>query len=189
MATHLDLIASFFIGGMLLLMLLNMNAGLVACTNGTGLSQITQLNALGTAEIITWDLKRAGLRVPAPALAFLSASPEAFTFRGDVNSDGAVDTVTYILALGGVPSTPNPNDRMLYRRVGLAPPQRLSSGIIGFDVTYRDSLGAVITAPVPADSLAVIRSVDIALDVESTESYGDEYARFFLEFSVRPKSL
>jgi hypothetical protein len=187
---HLDIIASFVIGGMLMLMLINMNAGLVACTTDTVLSQITQINAMGTAEVIRADLKRAGLRVPAGLPAFLSASPEAMTILGDIDGDGAHDTLTYFLAVGGADNTPNPNDRMMYRRDGANAPEPFSAGITGFEMTYRDEFGNVKGFPIAGDSaLASIRRVDVVLVVESTERYGEEFQRFVTEFTVRPKSL
>jgi len=185
LAAHLDILASFFIGGLLLLMVLNMNAGLLACTQGTGLNMVIQQNAVSTVELVDRDLRRAGLRVSGTP--FLAATDTSFAFVGDVDSDGVPDTVRYRLgSTSTLSGTPNPRDRMLYRKVNSGPEQAFSGDVVSMKVTYLDPDAAVIPTPVVLDQ---IRALKVEMHFESGYSYGGEYAELFLEFSVTPKSI
>jgi hypothetical protein len=185
MAAWIDLIGSFVFGGLLGLNVLRLNADMSDHSFESSLTYIAQSAALTIAQIVEEDVARAGYG--AAGTAILAADSTQFEFRGDLDGDGAVDTLHYYLSsLQAASGTQNPRDRILYRALNGGTPQALDLGITSFNLSYFDAAGDSLALPVAAGD---IRQIRIDLVVESAEPYDTTYARAFLPLRLWPKNL
>jgi hypothetical protein len=116
MAMMLDLIGSVVLAGFVILMGLRMNANLANSGGSYKADVVVQENLVSLVESIEYDFRKMGYGVSDPTKVILRADSNAITFRGDIDDNGVVDTVEWYLG-GLVGSTPNPSDRILYRRI------------------------------------------------------------------------
>ena len=117
--------------------------------------------------------------------AFLVADSLQVRFAGDLDADGAVDTLHYYTG-AAVAATANPGDFVLYRAVSGLSPQGLRAGITAFRLSYYGAAGDSLAAPV---DLAQVRTVRVQLTAESAAPYDGDYARAFADVRVTPKNL
>ena len=93
MSTMLDLVGSFVIGGMLLLMILTAQSNLVESSYQRTMDLIAQENIATFIELFQYDFRKMGFGVPDSAVQ--AADSTSVTFLADLNADGSVDTVSY----------------------------------------------------------------------------------------------
>ena len=156
-AAILDVLGSMVIGGMLLLILFRLNDSTTQNTYNFSGELVTQQNMVTTVEVLEYDFRKIGycenpLALPDPEEnAILYADTSKIRFLTDVlvppyndpHGDGVVDTMEYYLGRK-ITSTPNPNDRMLFRIVN-SDTTGVNLGITEFKIRYfRDSLMATL---------------------------------------------
>ena len=180
MNAMLDIICSFIIGGLLMLNLQRMNGDLVTRTYKGGNEYIAQSNATFLSEMLNEDLHKIGYGVTGKKITL--ADTTHLTFYGDVNRNGAVDSVKYVLG-GGLPRTTNPHDRMFNRMFNGQAADSVSLGVTAFQFTYYDSSGAATT------NLANIKGIQADVTLESPAPYDTSYAKSFVRVVVWPKNL
>lgn len=183
MGAILDLIGSFIIGGLLLLMVLavNNNASQFSVQNGQQLS--TQENLTELAAEIEYDFRKIGYHVPVHSASILSCDSTSVTFLADMDNNGTVETVSY--ALGSpytVRGTENPNDKQLTRQVGLTQIKN-SLGLTDFKLKFYDSHGNLTW------TTTAIKCVEITLKVESQFSVEGEFAQSIWTTRIYPRNL
>jgi hypothetical protein len=189
----IDIIGSTIIGGLLLLILIRMNA--TALQNNfdyTG-EKIVQQNLVEVVQLIEYDFRKIGYcrdqtKIPKQSMAILHADSTSITFQTDLPiitspisdlqyGNSIVDTVHYYLgSTSELSSTPNPNDRVLYRVVNHNPALGASLGVTKFKLTYYDPTGAIIgnTAnPLPSAPPLGIASIQVDVAVGNQIAYGD----------------
>ncbi len=116
MNTILDLVGAPIIAGIAFLLLVNLNTASTGTKFSSDTGLILQQNAETLAEIIENDLRKIGYKYNGTAITV--ALPKMLTFYADIDTNGVTDQVT--LSLGDsteVTSTPNPHDKILYRKV------------------------------------------------------------------------
>jgi len=96
-----------------------------------------------------------------------------------------VDTLYYQIG-NQVSSTPNPNDRPLYRTRNSTSTDTLRLGLTRFALSYFNASGDSLALPVTLDA---VRQIRVDLTVESTASYDTTYARTFMQLRVWPKNI
>jgi hypothetical protein len=183
MSTLLDMVGSFVIGGMLLMMILNVNANYSEQTTENQLQLIVQENLAELVSEIEFDFRKIGYHVNNPALAITQADTSSITFWGDVDNNGTVDQVRYWLGpLGEVYGTVNPRDRMFHRSVN---GQTISSslGVVNFRLRFYDVGGA------STNNLTLVKRIDYYLLVENAFPVDTVYARAAWNGTIRPKNL
>ena len=180
MAAYLDIICSFVIAALLMLNVQRMNADLVTRTYKGGNEYVAQSNATFLSEMLDEDLHRVGYGVSGKKITL--ADTTHLTFYGDVNRNGAVDSVKYVLG-GSLPRTTNPRDRMFNRMFNGQAADSVSLGVTSFSFTYYDSTGTATT------NLAKIKGIQADITVESTAPYDTSYAKSFVRVVVWPKNL
>jgi hypothetical protein len=116
MAFVLDLIGSVILAGFVMMMGLRLNANLTNSNGSYRADVIVQENLVNLVECIEYDFRKMGYGVQDPTAVILRADSNAITFRGDIDDNGIVDTVEWYTGKL-VTSTPNPSDRLLYRRI------------------------------------------------------------------------
>jgi len=179
----IDIVGSSIIGGMLLLMLFNINDS--ATENSyTYMSELTVQEALvEVVALIEFDFRKIGYcsdwtQIPDPTKAILAAGANSISFITDTDNNGIVDTLRYYLgATSELTQTPNPRDRYLYRVINSEAAIGANLGITQFDLEYFDALGNPISLPITQPS--EIFTMRISVTVENIAAYDENYSNAF----------
>ncbi|MCX6640053.1 MAG: hypothetical protein NTW14_06170 [bacterium] len=183
MSSILDLVGSFIIGGLLLMMILSFNANVSEMSTQDQLELIVQQNMTELVSEIEFDFRKIGYRVPNPALAVISADTSGISFRGDIDDDGTVDVLTYQLGTTGeMRGTHNPRDRIIRRTVN-GQTTTGSLGVTGLRLRYYDLGGTATT------NVTLIKTIEYRLSLESPFPIDTTYARATWNGIIRPKNL
>ena len=188
-STLIDILGSTIIGGMLLLILLRLNDSAVANSFQYNGELIIQKNLVEVVKLLEFDLRKIGYcadwtALPDPSKSIIAVDTSSITYLTDLptsanpNGDGVVDTLRYYLGdAEELSSTPNPNDRMLYRKVNSNSPLGANLGVTKFEFKFYNTFGNEIPFPivVPGE----IQSMQIDLAVEDIAAYNNEYRRVF----------
>ncbi len=184
MSSHLNLIGSIIIGGMVLLMITRFNSSLSETSKEQTLNALTIENSAAIVRLIEFDFNRMGLRVAMNTNPILQADSTRITFLSDIDYNGVVDTLRYFLSdTSSVGFTVNPRDRILYRLVNHQAQRDAALGVTHFRIRYLNSLGYA-TADV-----SQIRTFLISLRIESIVPYDQRYASFYWETRISPPNL
>lgn len=186
-STLMDIIGSAIVGGILLLILLRMNETAIANNYQYSGERIVQQNIVELVSLLEYDFRKIGYcrdwtQIPDPALAIIHADSTSITFLTDIVTnanpygDGIVDALKYYLGpTSELTSTPNPNDRILYRVVNHNSALGSNLGITQFKLKYLDATGAQITN-MPAHPPFGIAAMQIDIAVENPIAYGNDYS-------------
>lgn len=170
----IDIAGSAIVGGILLLTLFRMNDNATQNTYNFGGELILQENMVTTVEVIEYDFRKIGycenpFKILDPSRAILKADTSSITYLTDVDFDGKVDTVKYDLGSADeLTSTPNPNDKMLYRIVN-GNSTGVNLGVTYFKIRYFDVLNNELTPPLSVPT--GIASMQIDVEVQNTAAY------------------
>ena len=174
-STLIDLIASTVIGGFLLLILFRLNDAAVENNFVYGGEAIAQANLVEVVQLVEHDFRKIGYcrdweQIPDPSKSVLMASQNSIKFLTDEDNDGIVDTLYYYLgSTDELPTTPNPNDKMLYRIKNNGQPIGANLGVTQFDLFYYDAMGNELTFPITVPS--AIYTMQINIKVEDVYGY------------------
>ena len=183
MSAMLDLVGSFIIGGLLMMMILNVNTNFNQMSTEDQLELIVQQNLAELVEEIEFDFRKIGYGMANPWLSIVSADTSSITFWSDLDNDGNVEFVSYQLGpTWEVSGTVNPRDRILRRSVN-GTPVGGSLGVVDFQLILYDVLGAVTT------DLTTVKRIDYHLFLESPFPSDSVYARSAWNATIRPKNL
>ena len=190
----LDLLGSSFVGGMILLMILQMN---LFMSNGRSYSDQElqmQQNAKTQADIINYDLRKIGYDHSGTSI--LIAEKEKIKFVGDLERPGetgygTLDTVEYFVKDSSFAAgTSNPRDiilvRVLNNKDSIAGP---SLGLVKLNFSYLDSLST------PTTDLSKIKFIKTEFWVEPNETVfnyitGQKDPIFtYWEFTIHPRNI
>jgi len=184
MGSHLNLIGSIIIGGMMLLIINNYNSSLSQTSHERTLDAITTYSASGIAKLIEYDFNRMGLRVPQATTVIRRADSSRITFLSDIDNNGNIDSLKYILSVpDSASSTYNPRDRLLYRIMNNEPMRDAALGVTRFRIRYFDWDGHTTT------DVTQMRSFEITLRVESVVPYDTVYSAFYWQTKICPPNL
>ncbi|RJQ47852.1 MAG: hypothetical protein C4534_00500 [Gaiellales bacterium] len=183
MSAVLDLIGSFIIGGLLLMMVLSVNTNVsqFSVQNGMELSSIENMAEL--TQEIEFDFRKIGYRAPNPSAALVRCDSTMIAFLADLDNNGTADSVVYSLgAPSQVGGTCNPRDRKLLRQVGA---QRINSslGLTSFRLRYFDAAGNLTSTP------SAVKSIEVSLQVESPFAVDGAYAVSTWNTRIYPRNL
>ena len=179
----IDILGATLVGGMLLLILFRINDAAVENTYTYGGEYIVQSNLVEVVELLEHDFRKIGYcadwkQIPDPSKAIISADSTSISFLTDLDSDGTVDTLNYYLGpKSELSSTPNPDDRMLYRVVNNETPRGSNLGVVEFRLTYFNAIGSKIEFPVAVPG--EIHTMQINITVENTAAYDEQYSHAF----------
>jgi hypothetical protein len=168
-STLLDLIASISIFGLLFLIILRLNAGASESSSAYFANYMLQRNMLTLTVMLEQDLKRVGLNNGDMNGGILVADSNRFCFMTDldVNDGNPTDVVEYRTGpVAELNTTPNPNDRYLYRSVnGVV--SKMNLGLTQFSILYYDIVDPTNKLTFPIVNLGNIGPVDISIKLES----------------------
>ncbi|PIQ10349.1 MAG: hypothetical protein COW71_02965 [Ignavibacteriales bacterium CG18_big_fil_WC_8_21_14_2_50_31_20] len=188
-STLIDILGSIMIGGILLLILLRLNDAAVANSFQYNADLIIQKNLVEIVTLLEFDLRKIGYcanwqALPDPTKAIIAVDTNSITYLTDLPTianpygDGIVDTLRYYLgAASELSQTPNPRDRMLYRRENSGLNLGSNLGVTQFEFKFFDTFGALI--PFPISVPGEIQSMQIDLALEDVAAYDEQYRRVF----------
>ncbi len=165
MAILLDIVGSVVIAAYVLLMGVRMNATMVNSRDSFNADVTVQENMVALVQTIEYDFRKMGYKVTDPTEVILVADSDHIRFAGDVNDDGVIDTVDWKL---GPPltSSPNPNDRILYRTV--CPSATMGgSAVVSIPGVTQFKLRFLNQDGIPALTLGQIWLVETTIRLES----------------------
>lgn len=193
-STLIDIIGSSLIGGMLMVLLININDSTTEHSY-TYMGELTVQEAL--VEVVTlveYDFRKIGYcrdwsKIPDPTLSILSAGSSSISFLTDTDDDGNPDTLRYYTGpVSELTQTPNPRDRYLYRVINSETPVGTNLGITRFEMEYYNALGSKISFPVVHPS--EIYTMRINITVENIAAYDAQYSNaFWRQLRMAAKNL
>ncbi len=182
-STILDVLGATIIGGLLLLVLLRVNANATENKILNGSDRILQRDLVELALTVENDLRKMGYCADPSKLTesmsrIIYANSSQISYYTDVDRDGNLDSISYYISdTTALSHTANPRDRILYRKVNNQLPLIVSTNIVEFNLNYFDALGKVLTSPVASPSL--ITHMEISFKVEDSEAYDQKYSEAY----------
>ncbi len=187
----LDIVGSVIIGGLLLMTLQRFNNESVANNYKYAGELVVQKNLVEIVKLIEYDFRKIGYsadyaHMPDRAKSILRADTSTIWFLTDLPTDttssygdGVLDTVKYSLGTTSeLTSTPNPNDRKLYRQVNNSARTTANLGLTQFKLTYFDANDAIMTgmsSTMPNLGYG-IKEIMIDVAVENPSAYDNDYS-------------
>lgn len=187
-STMLDVVGSFFIGGILLIMALRLNASGMETSTVYNSNLILQQNLTTLVQMIEHDFRKIGYcrdwkKIPDPSKAIRIADSSRFRFWTDADNNGTVDSLTYFIGpTSELTDTPNPRDRYLYRQVNNGTPVPMNLGVTQFSLRYRDAENDLLTFPVTDPRLVYFMEINVA--VETAAPLEQEYLQDTTQYQV-----
>ncbi len=182
MDSNITLIGSIVIGGIFMMSLMSFYGSLTEYSAEKTLELLSQETTASFMEIINHDFRKIGGGVASPAIAITDTF--SLTFFADVDEDGTVDEVQYSLSTTALASsTPNPNDRILYRTVNGVQTVNTAAGVTAFNVDLLDQYGNFTT------TLMNTWQVVVSITVESPLQIDGQYPRTVWEHRIAPNNL
>jgi len=189
MGSLIDILGSFAIGGMVVLMIISFNMKMQEDSRENFSNQNVQGNMASSAEVLNYYFYKIGYKAPGEKI--LTADSSAIKFAADINNDGTPDTTRFYLGTKSeMAFTENPDDMKLYRQDNSAAPV-LADIITQFKLTYYDSLNSEINYSDLGNSSgrSKIRGIKINLKIESQDKSGNYFPEVEWQKLIRPKNL
>ncbi len=167
MSVLLDIIGSMFLGGILLLTVIDANQ--IASENYSVYNgdMLVQELLIGTAQMLEGELRNMGYGVPETQGTIVQAETSRIGFLIDLGRDGSIDTVRYYVGLPAeLSKTMNKLDRFLYRKVNNAAALKVGVvTILRFRFLTID--GEQLPTPVVSTRLSEANIVEITMEVQN----------------------
>ncbi len=185
MGSWLALISSAIIGGMVLLQLSRFNNDVQRDSYLNMMEDVAYNNLEEVLSIVEYDFARIGQNINDPSeTVVLFADSTDFQYQLDSNGDGVFETMRYYLSdTTALAYTDNPRDRILYRVVNGGAPEKISSGLTEFEMTYYNEAGAETT------NMSIMKSFGVRIVVESEVVYDGDYSKVAWQTRVTPTAL
>ena len=167
MSVMLDLIGSVVIAAFVILIGLQLNQTIAGNADASTANLNVQESMVDIVQSIEYDFRKMGYGVPETQLALIDTGQTHIKFRSDIDNDGTVDIVEWYTG-PVITGLPNPNVRVLYRRVNGGTPVGASLGVTDFKLRYLDQDGG------PPVSLGAIFIIEMTLQVESPYKVQDQ---------------
>lgn len=188
MSSWIDVAGSFIIGGIIILIMANLNIYINTSSAENLYTNIVQDNMASTVNILEHDFYRMGYGINNGRI--IEADSNSIKFISDLNNSGVYDTVAYSVGTtSDLSGTQNPNDKPLYRTLNNGSPKYTES-VTNFDLSYYDSLGNKFNyASLNSSTIrSKIRIIKIYLKIESTEPVDGVYQSAEWERKIFPKN-
>ncbi len=185
MNSILSIVASIVVGSLLLLSIGNFSLALTDDYNRVLQNLETTQQSSAIKKIIYNDMINIGLGINNQEDAMVTAQQNSISFVGDIDNDNAPELVTYSLSDSAMAAfTKNERDRFLLRSINNGQAVVLATGVTKFDLEYLDFPSGNTTA-----DLTVIKTIDITLEIQSTEPVNDVYSSMTWNTRISPPNL
>jgi len=189
MNSLLDVIGSSIIGGIMYLLLFQVNSQISMTSIEILQSTFSSRNTVDAVTVLEYDLNKLGYRVAGD---FITAAEEnKIEFWSDIKNEDSTVKVLYFLGDSTeVSGTINPNDRPLYRRVADGDTQMVSV-VRDFKITYLDSAYNKISYASLNNQTNrnKISGTRVYLRIESSEPSEGIYPYIEFKRTIIPKNL
>jgi len=189
MSSWIDIIGSYVIGAMILLILVNLNNSINNSASENLYSNIVQRNVTSTSELIEYDIYKIGYRVSGNK--FSIADSNQIKFFADLDDNGAAEIVHYFCGnKSELNGTPNPNDFLITREINSQKPG-VDIIVTDFNISYFDSIGKKLDYALLKNQsgMSKIKSLKISLRCESQELINDHYQAAEWKKTILPKNI
>jgi len=189
MSAWLDVVGSFVVGGIVILILANLNFSISAAASENLYSGIVQRGLTSATDLMEYDFYKIGYRSSGNKIEI--ADSNEIKFYSDLDNDGVSDELHYFVGdAKSFTETSNPNDFLLTRKKNK---EKLVASIpvVDFKLTYYDSLGqkieyAILSSQSERDKIKTLR---IRMECESAEMIEDHYEAVEWEKIIKPKNI
>ena len=190
MNSVLNIIGSIILFGIFMIAIISLDGNVSSTSHQTTLETGTQENIVALAELFDHDFLKIGHRKPAPKLKPGVTDSIRITWYSDIDNNGTMDSVFYYLGDKEC-NSPNPNTRILYRKINNANPGIVNHGIVSFNLSYYDSSMTQINYSNLNNITGInkVCAIKIRVRVESQYKIEKDYASTFWEKTYRPRSL
>lgn len=197
-STLLDIIGSIFIGGILLIMALRLNATAQEYSSAYYSSYLLQSNLLTAVVMIEDDIKHIGY-CKNPGLlntgsAILDAESTKISYQTDYYDIGAVNTVTYWAGtnadfMADFPKATTPNMFYLYKQIDNQTPVKWNLGMTQFKLAYWNNYDTPDSMHFPITDLGAIKITDVSIRLESPFKEQQQYMMDKSEYQLYWREL
>ena len=189
MSDWLDVVGSFVIGGMVILIFANLNISISVAASENLFSGIVQGGLTSATDLIEYDFYKIGYRNSGNNIEI--ADSNEIKFYSDIDNDGVTDELHYFLGDAKTfTETSNPNDFLLTREKNEEIPAA-SIPVVDFKLTYYDSLGQKIdyTLLSSQSERDKIKTLRVRMKCESADMIDDHYEAVEWEKTIKPKNI
>jgi hypothetical protein len=189
----LDIIGSFMVAGILLIMGLTLSASSNEVRAVYSGNYNLQTNLTTLVEMLQTDFKKIGYcRVwQNMSTPLVVTKKDTISFRADLNNTGAINIVTYykgpVSELNGTNGTPNPIDFYLYRKVDNTAAVKWNFGLTQFSFSYRDAVDSLLSFPIADPRLVYYMTLTLA--VSSPAPYKEQFLNDSSRYTVIWKQM
>ena len=184
----LDIVGSFIIGGMVIMILLAVNINNSASSSVILFTTLEQQKVTDVSELIEYDFYKLGYRIADEKIAI--ADSNEIKFYTDIDNNEFADSIHYYLGeTTDLSYTSNPKDKPLYRKRNDSLVTEMP--VVDFNLSYFDSIGNTLDYASLTSSAGreLIKSIKIKITVESDEMYDDHYRTSEWKKKISPKNL
>lgn len=189
MSDWIDLIGSFAIGGLIVLMVINLNLSVNVAATQNLYSNVTQRQIVSSVEVIEHDIYKIGYRIASDVIE--KADSNEIKFKTDIDNNGIDDKIRYYLTdPSSMSGTFNPDDKILWRE--LNDENSLTPFIVTeLNFSYYDSLGQQLDYSSLGDQFYrnMIKIVKVRVETQTGELINDKYETIQWEKIIRPKNI
>ena len=198
-STLIDMIGSFVIAGVLLIIGMQMNAQANEATLVYNGNAILQSNLTALVDMLETDFRKIGYcadwtKIPDPSASLLLADSNRIKFLTDIPTkskpfgDGILDTVYYYTGpTSELSRTPNPYDRYLYRKVNSQTAYSMNFGLTQFSFIFFNTAGD--TLPFPVTNPATVYYMQVSVTIQSAAPYKQQYMNDPSQYDVFWKQI
>lgn len=167
MAAILDIISSMVFGGVLLILVLTAHDNAIENQSTHHSDMLVQEMLTGTAQLVEGEFRNMGFGVPESQTTILSADSSRISFLCDLDHNGVVDSISYILGdTTELLDTQNELDKYLYRSINGSSPAQVGVVTI-FKLQFFARSGEQLPTPVQSDRLSEIHVVEVTMEVQN----------------------
>jgi hypothetical protein len=190
MSYLLDIVGSFIIAGLVVMILLTVNINNTASSNAILFTTLEQQKVTDVSELIEYDFYKLGYCISGEKISV--ADSNQIKFYTDIDNNNLTDSIHYFLGeTTDLSYTSNPKDRLLYRRRNDTDSLSTSIPVVDFNLSYFDSIGNTLdyTSLTSSAGRELIKSIKVNIKVESDEMYDNHYRTSEWKKKISPKNL
>jgi len=182
MGVILDLIASMVVRGAIIYIVITMNIQLHELMYEKAQYAIVKQNTATIGDILRNDLRFIGYNVTGTAFTIIGS--DKVRFLGGIDNNGVADSIYYYVgSTSEMSATPNPDDRIMYRKLNSAVAAQIGHGVVTFSLKYYDINGIVTSNP------ALIKSFWVKIVVQGDRQIKQFYPTSIWETDFLPGNI
>ncbi|MFC2119637.1 hypothetical protein ACFLQ4_01060 [Bacteroidota bacterium] len=186
----LDIVGSFIIAGMVVMILLTVNINNSVSSSVILFTTLEQQKVTDVSELVEYDFYKLGYCISGEKISV--ADSNEIMFYTDIDNNNLADSIHYFLGeTTDLTYTSNPNDKPLHRRRNDQDSLSTEMPVVDFNLSYFDSIGNTLDYASLTSSAGreLIKSIKIKITVESDEMYDDHYRTSEWKKKISPKNL